>query len=357
VSNWNSASRSIFVISRVLMAFVSFSVLAKAGRLEEPPSSLVFHTQKIPTGCRWVLLDPHTHKQRTLYETPECPEKIIWDSRHQQTFYTLDESPTAPIYRTSWQNAATPVSLGPRGDLVDLWISRDSGRLRRVVLIETTPRNTLSMGSTNYFQYKGGKYPIKDPGLGIDGMAVVEEENESGEWRVIGASSTNWGACDTLGTLVVRSLMEKDPLTVTLQELLHQATCEARGCPTAPEPIQRNARQIFSSLKDRDDLAFDPLGADEGLLFPIVGDTVHGAGPVYYCRQQCQETNLLVPGSSQQSISKQASCALITEEYSGDNALVVCSGSSTQPFVLTDSHSAVWFPLLELWLRAKSDWR
>ena len=210
--------------------------------------------------------------------------------------------------------------------------------------------------------YKGHRYPIeKVIADGTRGMAVVEQRAAAGDWTVVAARSTAFEAGDAPGLFVVKKWMEHDPQSVTLQDLSQNATCAAQDCAggkfPAPAVVQGRMKTLFPEAS-KDDVVYEPLNAQEGVLFATaVGDTVHAMSPVYYCRRQCQETKRLELGmksdSPQLSVSVQAGCALVTEEYTGDHAAVVCAETSSAPVLLKNSHAAVWFPAAEMWQLGK----
>ncbi len=108
--------------------------------------ALVFYTETTANACQWRLLDARTNEKRTVHETAQCPDKIVWDVRHRETVYTKSDS----IHIVSWQAGSRPVDLGSRIGIEDLWISRDTGLLRVAFLIKTTPKNTVSERGATY---------------------------------------------------------------------------------------------------------------------------------------------------------------------------------------------------------------
>lgn len=309
----------------------------------------VFYTQETEKGCSWQLVDPQTQEKRSLYRTSTCPSEIIWNTKQRETIYSDGNTPQAAIFQVSWQGQDKPRMLGPRGDLVDLWLSQDTGRLRRASIVETTSKNTVSDKGTSYFVYRGVRYPTETlVADGMPAMAVVEELTDKG-WTVIGAKSTTWGAGDAMGTLVVKDWMKQDPQSVTLQKLLQDVTCAVQDCENQdskiPEAVKARIETLFPKQEaGRNSAAYKAVNATEGVLFAtVLGDTLHAAGPVYYCRDHGQNIERLGPSFefSQMSISTQGACALITEEYTGNEASILCVGRSESPLVLKKSHSAV----------------
>lgn len=331
-----------------------FSIVLTAA-LAQNTRALVFYTETTANACQWRLLDARTGEKRTVFETAQCPEKIVWDVRHRETVYARGGS----IYKVSWQGGAHPVELGSGSGIGDLWISRDTGLPRVAFPIKTTPKNTVTERGATYFVYKGRRYPMeKVVADGTRGMAVVEERSATGDWTVVAARSTAFEAGDAPGLFVVKKWMEHDPQSVTLQDLLETATCPVQDCAGGkfppPAVAQGRIKTLFPEAS-KDEVVYEPLNAQEGVLFATaMGDTVHAMGPVYYCRQQCRDTKRLEVGATSQiSVSVQAGCALITEEDTGDHAAVVCAGTSSPPTLLQHSHAAVWFPVAEMWQPGK----
>src|SRR5260370_4632664 len=101
--------------------------------------ALVFYTETTANACQWRLLDTRTSEKRTVYETAQCPDKIVWDVRHRETVYTK----TGSIYKVPWQAGSHPVELGSRSGIEDIWIGRDTGPLPVAFLVTTTPQHTV----------------------------------------------------------------------------------------------------------------------------------------------------------------------------------------------------------------------
>ena len=83
------------------------SILLTAA-LAQNTRALVFNTETTANTCQWRLLDARTSEKRTVYETAQCPDKIVWDVRHRETVYARSES----IDKVSWPAGAHPVELG-----------------------------------------------------------------------------------------------------------------------------------------------------------------------------------------------------------------------------------------------------
>src|SRR5260370_10312387 len=77
--------------------------------------ALMFYTETTANACQWRLLDARTSEKRTVYQTAQCPDKIVWDVRHRETVYTTADS----IYKVSWQAGSHPVGVCSRSAIPD----------------------------------------------------------------------------------------------------------------------------------------------------------------------------------------------------------------------------------------------
>src|ERR1700743_3274819 len=92
------------VVFVLLNGSIGVTLLAGCHRSKEtvPAQGIIFYMEDMSDGCEWQLINPHSLEKRALFKTRSCPDKIIWDSRHQQTLYTLGPSSTALVYQVSW---------------------------------------------------------------------------------------------------------------------------------------------------------------------------------------------------------------------------------------------------------------
>jgi hypothetical protein len=315
--------------------------------MERGFAAQLFYVQPGPSGsCTAKTLNiPGDPKEaRTLFTAKNCPSALILEPG-EKAIYTIEGRLLLkrPLDRGGESKELARI---PEED-ANLWLERDSKRLRIAYLVEVKDRNVLrktGKGGTVYeVKFEGRRYEARDlPDWGLMFMAIVAEL-DGNQWRRLEIKPSKSGAGDTPGVEVLSARVGRKELGVNLTARLEQATCSGGSKELNCNSTDPAAKKLLGDVEGQ-----GMLVTKNGTSFAFAiafGDTNHAVAPVFFCRGNCargSKVDLDLEG--QVGLSLSGDYLLITSEYHGENPHVYETGTGKRILALPDASSAVWLP-------------
>ena len=323
---------------------------AKSAGSFGPESALLSYVVAEKSGSatryRWIFRRPDSNREQFFVEVPDPPKLVFWATKESRVYYAIGARILATAYPQT-HAVSSQVAEAPSPNVAAMWIERSTGKLRVIVLNEISQSSITreADGTLIYRLDDGVSVPASGlPDWGDPGVCTVLELGSAGKWTLVARRATKFGAGDTPGLDVAKGFRHERG--VSQDSLLTSYTCpHGQACgKDLPMPMASALRRLVNYPAT--DFRYIP-SADglRGLVFrTIMGDTPHAEAPVFLVSQGNQTLRQInLYHRNQIGLARNGRYLLLTDEYSGDNPLLLDLKTGDTVFSIR-ARAAVWVP-------------